>query len=127
MLKPYKNKRSIIYKIINSLSIKSSTADKGIEKALKFIDTHRKSKSEWIDLTKDGLNKTIDLTVLSNKWHMLATSKKKGQPVEKVHKKFYELGVFTALSIDLNCGDAYVENSLYFDDPNKQFISWDQL
>lgn len=127
MLKPYNNKRSIIYKIINSISIKSSTADKGIERALIFIETHRKSKSEWIDLTKDGLDKTIDLTVLSNKWHLLATKNKKGKSVKKVHKKFYELGVFTALSIDLNCGDAFVENSLYFDDPNKQFISWDQF
>ena len=28
---------------------------------------------------------------------------------------------------DLNCSDAYVEGAFIYDDPNKQFITWEQF
>ncbi len=126
MLKPFSNKRCLIYKILDVLSIKSSTSDKSIERSLAFIKAHRCSRKEWLDI--DG-EKTVpvELSVLKEKWHYKATGKNKGEVVTKIHKKYYELGVLSALTTDLSCADAYVEGASYFDNPNKHLVSWDQF
>lgn len=127
MLEPFANKRNTIYCILEALSIKSSTTDKSIEQALKFIKAHKNTHEEWLDMTDQNQAIPIELGILTEKWHQKATDKNKGEVVEKVHRKYYELGVLSALETDLSCADAYVEGSFYFDDPNKHLISWSQF
>ena len=52
MLKPYNNKRYVIFQLLDNLSILSSTNDKSIEAALKFVMHYRHSHKEWIDLER---------------------------------------------------------------------------
>ena len=53
MQKPYNNKRHVIFQLLENLSILSSTNDKSIENALKFIMHYRHSHKEWIELDDD--------------------------------------------------------------------------
>ncbi len=128
MLKPYNNKRSIIFQLLENLTIYSSSNDKSIETALMFIKYHRYSHKEWIDLNPDDPIQP-DLTLLSEGWFKAVTGlkKEKNVVVKKINRHYYEIAVCTVLMGDLSCGDAYVTDGFIFDDPNKQFITWEQF
>ncbi len=128
MLKPYNNKRHVIFQLLENLSVFSSSNDKSIETALAFIMYYRHSHKEWIDLEADEAIQP-DLSFLSDGWFKAVTGlkKEKNLIIKKINRRYYEIAVGTVLMGDLSCGDAYVEGGFIFDDQNKQFISWDQF
>lgn len=128
MLKPYNNKRSVIFQLLESLSICSSSTDKSIETALAFIIHHRHSNKEWIDIESDQ-SVQPDLNLLSEGWFKAVTGFKKENDlaIKKINRRYYEIAIFTVLMGDLSCADAYVDGGFIFDDPNKQFITWEQF
>jgi len=128
MLKPYNNKRYVIFQLLENLNILSPTGDKSIESGLKFIMHYRDSRKEWIDL--DDKNPIQpDLSLLSDAWFKAATGLKreKNVIVKKINRRYYEVAVCGVLTGDLNCGDAYVEGAFIFDDQDKQLITWEQF
>ncbi len=129
MQRPYQNKRHVIFQLLENLTILSSSNDKSVETALSFIMCHRHSHKEWIDLTLENITIQPDLSLLSDGWFKVVTGLKKGKGVivKNINRRYYEIAVFTVLMGDLNCGDAYVEGAFTFDDPNKQFITWEQF
>lgn len=80
MLKPYNNKRYVIFKLLENLNIMSSTNDKSIEIGLKFIMHYRHSHKEWVDLDKDNPVQP-DLTFLSDGWFKVVTGLKREKDV----------------------------------------------
>jgi len=128
MLKPYNNKRHVIFELLENLNVLSSTNDKSIEMGLKFIMHYRNSHKEWVNLDKDNPLQP-DLTLLSDGWFKIVTGLKRenGVTVKKINRHYYEIAVCTVLIGDLNCGDAYVPDSFIYDDPNKQLITWDEF
>lgn len=129
MKKPYQNKRHVIFQLLDNLTILSSSNDKSIETALKFIMYHRHSHKEWIELDQDDLSIQPDLSLLSDGWFKAVTGFKNGKGViiKKINRQYYEIAIFTVLMGDLSCSDAYVEGAFTYDDPNKQFITWEQF
>lgn len=129
MLKPYSNKHSVIFELIEQLDIQSSSQDNSIIKALEFIKAHKSSHKEWLNIEacNQGQELAPNLDFLSDKWIKLVTGKTKGQHVTQIHRKYYELAVLSALIDDLDCSDVYVEGANIYDDPNKQLISWKQF
>ncbi|MCW5584163.1 MAG: Tn3 family transposase [Gammaproteobacteria bacterium] len=127
MKKPYQNKRHVILQLLDNLIILSSSADKSIEKALKFIQHYRHSHKEWIELGQDDIQP--DLSLLSGGWFKTVTGFKNGKEVivKKINRQYYEIAVFTVLMGDLSCSDAYVEGAFSYDDPNKQLITREQF
>ncbi len=128
IIKPYKNKRYVIYQILDNLTVLSSSNDKAIEQALKFIKHYRSSHQEWIDIDDTDVIQP-DLSLLPDSWFKAVTELKRGKGVEvkKINRHYYEIAVFTVLMGDLSCGDAYVEGGYMYDDPTKQFVSWEQF
>jgi TnpA family transposase len=127
MMKPYRDKRSTLLKLIENLSIHSSTEDKSIETALCFIKHYRSSHKEWVDISSNNAI-PADLSLLSEAWFKLVTNgKKRGEVITLIHRHYYELAIFYTLMGDLNCGDAYVEEAFLYNDPNKEFISWEDF
>lgn len=128
MSKPYNNKRHVIFKLLDNLSILSATNDQSIETALKFVMHYRYSHKEWIDLTSDN-SVQPDLSLLSEGWFKAVTGLKreKNLIVKKINRHHYEIAVCTVLMGDLSCGDAYVDGAFIFDDPNKQLITWGEF
>lgn len=126
VLKPYNNKRNLLFNLLENLDIFSTSEDKAIENALRFIKYYRSSNKDWIEIT-DHDDIPVDLSLLSQQWFKLVTGLKKGETVTKIHKHFYEIAILYTLMGDLNCSDAYVKDAYIYDDPNKQFISWDEF
>lgn len=128
MLKPYNNKRHVIFKVLENLNVLSATNDKSIEIALKFVMHYRHSHKEWIDLDNDNPIKP-DLSLLSDGWFKSVTGLKreKNLIVKKINRHYYEIAVCTVLMGDLSCGDAYVDDAFIYDDPNKQLITWEEF
>lgn len=129
MLKPYNNKRHVLFRLLENLTVLSSSTDKSIEKSLEFIMQYRHSHKEWINV---GQNKSVvqpDLSLLSDEWFKAVTGLKRGKNliIKKINRRYYEIAVFTVLIGDLNCGDAYVEDGFIYDDPTKQFITWEEF
>lgn len=130
MLKPYNNKRSIIFTLLSQLDIRSVYQDISTLEALDFVKAHQHVRAEWIDAYYYNTKKEkimLDLTWLSDKWFRMVTGKTKGSSVSKIHHRYYELAVLCVLADDLNCGDVYIEGANAFDDPNKQLMSWEQF
>jgi TnpA family transposase len=123
MIKPYRDKRCPLFNLLENLTIRSSSKDKSLENALRFIKHHRSSHKEWLTVSEND-EVPVDLSLLSETWFKLVTGRKKGEPCDRIHRHYYELAVFYILAGDLNCCDAYVEGAYVYDDPNKQFISW---
>jgi len=128
ILRPYKNKRSVIYKILDNLRIESSSNDKAIEEALAFIMQYRSSHREWIEID-DATTIQPNLSLLSDGWFKAVTGMKreKSAKIKKINRHYYEIAVCTVLMGDLSCGDAFVEGGFIFDDPNKQFVTWQEF
>ncbi|MFN3233858.1 MAG: Tn3 family transposase [Gammaproteobacteria bacterium] len=126
ILKPYNNKRNLLFNLLENLSIFSTSEDKSIENALRFIKHHRSSHKDWIEIT-DNDEIPVDLSLLSQQWFKLVSGLQKGEPVTKIHKHYYEIAVLHTLMGDLSCSDAYVKDAYVYDDPNKQFISWEEF
>ena len=127
MQKPYQNQRHVIFQLLNNLTILSSTNDKSIENALKFILHYRYFQKEWIELNDDLSMIQPDLSFLSEGWLKAVTGLPKGAPVKKINRHYYEMAVLTVLKNDLDCSDAYVDGAFIYDDPNKQFITLEQF
>lgn len=129
MLKPYKNKRHLLFKIIDYLSIQSASHDTSTECALNFIKQHWKSTKLFVDINykSEGILKTLDLGWLSEKWFKMVTGKSIGSKITVIHRHYFELAVINEIADALDSGDAYVANGYAFDDPNKQLITWDEF
>ena len=126
MVQPYKNKRNLFLNLLDELKIHSSSEDKAIEAALTFIQHYRSSKKEWIDIN-DNAEPLPDLSLLPEAWYKLVTGGKRGDPVGKINRHIYELAVLYVLKGDFSCGDAYVDGAYEFDDPTKQYVSWEEF
>jgi TnpA family transposase len=126
MLKLYQNKRHVIFQLLDNLSIFSSNQDLSIENALKFIMHYRHSNQEWIVLN-DKMTVQPDLSILSEAWFKIVTLLKKGNTATKINRQYYEIAILTVLKNDLACSDAYVDGAFVYDDPNKQFITWEEF
>ena len=83
MLKPYSNKHSVIFELIEQLDIQSSSQDNSIIKALEFIKAHKSSHKEWLNIEacNQGQELAPNLDFLSDKWIKLVTGKIKGKHV----------------------------------------------
>ncbi len=118
----YPSKRSLLFDCITFLPLQSSSQDQRLVEAVSFILHHRRNRREWITIEEDAL----DLSWLPEKWHKLVTDKRsKEEPTEQIHRKNFELAVFTELTNQLKSGDIYVVGSNDFDDYRKHLIDWD--
>lgn len=128
MLKPYNNKRYVIFQLLENLTIFSASNDKSIETALAFIMHYRHSHKEWISFnSSDSIQP--DLSLLSNEWFKVVTGMKreKNNIIKKINRHYYEIAVGVVLTGDLSCGDAYVDGGFMFDDQNKQLITLEEF
>lgn len=128
----YQSKRSAFFKCIGVLSLESSSQDRSLLQAIEFIISHRSSRKPWIPLPmkenhEGELVPIFTLDWIPDKWRKLVTGKStKGAKVDQVHRKYFELCVFSELRRQFQSGDTYIRESDVFDDYRKQLISWEK-
>jgi hypothetical protein len=115
----YQSHRSTIVRIWRVLEFRSTTRDTSLEKALGLVLANEVSRAEWLTWTEPS----VDLDWVPDGWWQLLTGAAKRESVTRVHRRFFELCVFTQMMWDLKSGDAAVEGSHEYADYREQLIS----
>jgi hypothetical protein len=132
LLSPYKSKRSLLFDCIETLSLHSTSNDKTLEQAVRFLLSHRHSRREWLDVVANSEGKKepvalVDLTFIPDKWRKLVTGKSKlDATITRVNRKYFELCLFTQIMLELKSGDLCIKGGNQFDDYRNQLITWEE-
>jgi len=127
MLRYYQAKRHTMFRLLRQIEIKSVSKDMLVERLVKFILAHQRSHGEKIEISPEEFN---NFEWLDDQWFQFVTDGKTRRSINHikiVNQQKLELAVFKLAVDEINCADAFVLNSYENDDPNKQFISWDEF
>ena len=127
MLRYYQAKRHTMFRLLRQIEIKSASKDMLVERLVKFILAHQRSHGEKIEISPEEFN---NFEWLDDQWFQFVTDGKTRRSINHikiVNQQKLELAVFKLAVDEINCADAFVLNSYENDDPNKQFISWDEF
>ena len=131
----YKSQRATLFRLLEVLPLFSSTQDTSLTEAIAFILEHRGSRHSWISVLQIQHPGTPDeqrvqllaLDWMPQKWWDVVTgqSKRKLYPAT-IHRRHFEVCVFSHILLGLKSGDLYIEGSWEFGDYGKQLISWEE-
>ena len=113
MLTPYRQQRSLLFQCLDVLPLRSSSQDRAVLVALAWLQGFRNAHREYLLLTENDLA-NLPLNWLPEKWERAVFPH--GRDSRMLHRRFFELGVFSQIMRELNSGDLYVEGSDRFDD-----------
>jgi TnpA family transposase len=132
----YKTYRSVLFDFIKIVRLRSTDQDKALEEAIGFLRQHQADRTEWLP-TVATLNKgqhderevpLLDLSWVSDTWWPLITGqKRRGDHPKQVHRRYFEVGLFTHVMWDLKAGDLAVEESDTYSDHDRLLIPWEAL
>jgi len=124
MLKPYGDKRALLYQCLDVLELQSSSQDDTLVRAIAWIREWRTARREHLDLAV--LPKGIDLKRwLPDAWYrLIAVLSPEGEP--RIHRKYLELFICMSIMKDLQSGDLFSTHSNDFDDYREHLVSWDE-
>lgn len=129
----YKHQRATLFRLLEVLPLRSSTQDTTLEEAIQFVLEHRHSRHSHLPIatvenTGTEAEKRIqrlDLSWIPPKWWTLVTGQRARLPTpEVVHRRHFEVCVFSHILLELKCGDLYIEGSFDYGDYYSQLISW---
>jgi TnpA family transposase len=118
----YQSHRSTMLRIWRVLSFRSTTQEKSLESALAFVLENEGVRNEWLPLPELSFN----LDWVPDTWWRLVTGAPKRGPVDRVHRRLFELCAFTQMMWDLKSGDAAIEGSREYADYRHQLIAEDE-
>jgi len=97
--------------------------------ALAIVRRYRHHRKEWIPLPiQETDSAVLNLDWMPDKWRKLVTGKvSRESKVERLHRKYFELCVFSELVKQLKSGDVFVAGSQEFDDYRQHLLDKDQL
>lgn len=127
--------RATLFKILNSISLRSTNQDKCMEEVIPFLLSHQCTRKEWIPVVhikkkgawKRAVTPLLDLSWISDAWwRWISPTKKKKSLPEEINRRHFEVCVFSQIMWELKAGDLYIENSEKYADYRKQLISWEE-
>ena len=121
MLRPYRVKRALLFECLDVLQPQTTYRDDAFALALTWMLKHRNSHKEHLTV---GPEVTLDLRWLPAKWRNLIVGKDASATVH-LHRKYFELCLFSRLHEELQSGDLFVPNSEQYDDYRDHFIGED--
>ncbi|WP_444634001.1 Tn3 family transposase [Cupriavidus oxalaticus] len=124
LLAPYRNLRSLLFQCLDILSLRSSSQDDALLGALAWIQQYRASRREYL-LLGDADLAELPLDWMPEKWEKFVFPD--GRSARLLHRKYFELCVFSQLRRELNSGDVFVEHSDQYDDPREHQVSWEEF
>lgn len=104
--------------VLNVLEVSATSNDINLEKAIQFLKLHQKSKK---DILTDH---DLDFSWLPTKW--INWIKVENEPSQSIHRKHFEIAVFTFIVQELKTGDLCVKGSEKYADYREQLLSWDE-
>jgi TnpA family transposase len=125
MLAGYGAKRSLLFKCLEALSLRSSSQDESLLRTITLIQKFRSSHREQLSIAETSLD-TLALDWMPEKWHSLIFGKRQSTAPSHFHRKYFELAVFSEVMDELKSGDLYVEHSGDYDDYRNHLVSWEE-
>jgi TnpA family transposase len=116
LLPLYPTLRSLLFKIVHTLRIHSSSSDDSVERALQFVLAHESRRSKTIEAA-------ISLSFASEDWQRLVYAR--SDESVAFHRHALELCVFSAVAEELKTGDLWVEGAGEFADLRAQLLPRD--
>ena len=124
----YASHRPTLFRIWRAVRLRSTCLDASIEKALQFVLNHEQHRAEWLALDENDRDSLGDLSwVTDGWWGLIAGEGKRHLKPEKLHRRHFELCMFTQLMWDLKSGDACIEGSAEYADYREELISWEEF
>jgi hypothetical protein len=109
--------RSALLRLLDLLTMESSTKDTRLLEALDVIRQHQRSRRET-------LNISVDLGFASQRWQAFVRKRENG--AIRLGRHALELCVFMYLAEALQSGDLYVIGSGAYDDYRAQLLPWEE-
>jgi len=125
MLVGYAGKRSLLFKCLEALNLRSSSQDETLLRNVALIQKFRSSHREQLSIAETGLD-ILALDWLPEKWRHLIFGKRQSTAPTHFHRKYFELAVLSEVMDELKSGDLYVEHSGDFDDYRNHLVSWEE-
>lgn len=125
MLAGYVGKRSLLFKCLEALTLRSSSQDESLLRVVALVQKYRSSHREQLSIAETGLD-MLALDWMPDKWRNLVLGKRQSTPPTHFHRKYFELAVFSEVMDELKSGDLYVEHSGDYDDYRNHLVSWEE-
>lgn len=126
MLSNYRVKRALLFQCLDVLTLRTTTQDETLLRAIAWIQAHRTSHREYLPVPNDELPELVR-NGLPEKWRRLVVNKADSNSMQTlIHRKYFELCVFSQVMQGLKSGDLYVENSDQYDDYREHLVSWEE-
>jgi TnpA family transposase len=125
MLSGYTAKRSLLFKCLEALTLRSSSQDESVLRVIALVQKYRSSHREQLSIAETGLD-VLALDWMPEKWRNLIFGKRQSAPPTHFHRKYFELAVFSEVMDELKSGDLYVEHSGDYDDYRNHLVSWEE-
>lgn len=126
LLHPYRSKRALLFQCLDVLSLKSTSQDGTLLRAMAWLKDYRTSHREHICLTTNDISE-LSLKWIPEKWRGLVLGKiKTGVPPAMLHRKYFELCVLSHVMQELKSGDIFVEHSDQYDDYREHLVTWEE-
>jgi TnpA family transposase len=130
----YRTQRSVLFRLLDALSLQPSSHETALVAAIQFIQQHRGKQRTWIALPPQNLeavdNQTspsLDITWIPPKWWVLVTGQQQRLPTPtQIHRIYFELCVLSHLLLELQSGDLYIEGSQEYGNYDEQLIPWSE-
>ena len=119
----YKGQSAGLFKLLDVLPLTSSTQDTQLKAAIQFIQEQRQSRHEFASVIKVEHSGTpqetqlplLDLDWIPAKWWPLVSGQQRRSPAPtQVHRRHFEVCVFSQILGELKSGDLYVTGSHEF-------------
>lgn len=114
----YKSHRATLFRMVRVLDPKSTTEDRSLIDAVELILARERQRGDWLDAD-------VDLSFTTQLWRKtLIHRSEDGQ--EHIHRRHFEVCVFSALANELKSGDVAVPGSEAYADQGQQLLSWEE-
>ncbi|MCR6475960.1 Tn3 family transposase [Variovorax sp. ZS18.2.2] len=121
MLRPYGTKRALLFECLDVMQPMATYRDDAFGQALTWMLRHRNSHKEYLQAEVGQTD--LDLAWLPVKWRHLIVGKGANMPLpQRLHRKYFELCLFSRLHEELQSGDLFVPRSELYDDYRNHFV-----
>ncbi len=114
----YSRYRSVLFQLVKSLEIESTSQDCSLMAALAFVLAHEDRRPKCLP-TGD-----LDLSFLSDRWRKLVVEVRDGKTY--LVRQQFEVCIFSYLAAELKTGDACVVGSEDYADFREQLLTWEE-
>lgn len=124
----YKGRRSTWFRLLLILRPVSTSSDKSLEEAIRFLLRHQNAKAKEIPTEEKGEKKILDLSWIPEKWWPYVTNQRtRHKSVTHVDRKYFELCVFSCVVQELKSSDLCVLEADDYGDFRNNLLSIEEF